>query len=82
MQTAVRFAIQVEQCVKMLIQELFSDKAFARASDDNCAEELKSTIIASFEAAVDHGLPPQMAIAAILEWVSEECAQLHASGEV
>jgi hypothetical protein len=61
----------------MLIQDLFSNNAFACVSDDKCAEELKSALIASFETAVDHGLPPQMALAAVLEWVSEECARLH-----
>ena len=59
---------------KMLIQGLFSD--FARPSDEECAGELKSALIAAFETAIDQGLPPQMAIATVLEWVSEECARL------
>ena len=46
----------------MLIQDLFSNNAVACVSDDKCAEELKSALMASFATAVDHGLPPQMAL--------------------
>ena len=60
----------------MLIQGLLSD--FARPYDEDCAGELKSALIAAFETAIDQGLPPQIAIATVLEWVSEECARLHA----
>ena len=62
---------------KMLIQGLFSN--FARPSNGKSTEELKKVLIASFETAVDRGLPPQMAIATVLEWVSEECSRLQAS---
>ena len=61
----------------MLIQGLFSD--LARSSDEDSTEELKSALIASFETAIDRGLSPQMAIATVLEWVSEECGRLQAS---
>jgi hypothetical protein len=57
---------------KMLIQGLFS------APSEECAGELKSALIAAFETAIDQGLTPQIAIATVLEWVSEECARLHA----
>jgi hypothetical protein len=62
---------------KMLIQGLFS--SFARPSDEECTKDLKNVLIASFETAIDRGLPPQMAIATVLEWVSEECTRLQAS---
>jgi hypothetical protein len=61
---------------EMLIQGLFSD--FARSSDEECTGQLKSALIAAFETAIDQGLPPQNAIATVLEWVSEECARLNA----
>ncbi len=60
----------------MLIQGLFS--AFAHPSDEECTGELKSALIAAFERAIDQELPPQIAIATVLEWVSEECARLNA----
>ena len=56
------------------IQGLFSNFAFP--SDDDFSEELRSGLIASFEAAINRGLPPQLAIATVLEWVSGECARL------
>ena len=59
---------------EMLIQGLFSN--FACPSDDEFSEELKRGLIASFETAINRGLPRQLAIAAVLEWVSEECARL------
>ena len=62
---------------EMLIQGLFSD--FARPSDEGCTGELKSSLIAAFETAIDQGLSPQIAIATVLEWVSEECARLNAA---
>jgi hypothetical protein len=37
---------------------------------------LKSAVIADFEAAIERGLSPQSAIAAILDWAAEECARL------
>ena len=58
----------------MFIQSLFGD--FACPTDEECAVGMKSALIAAFETAVDQGLPPQMAIATVLEWVSEECARL------
>ena len=61
----------------MLIQDLVSD--FARSSIEDSALELKNALIASFETAIDRRLPPPMAIATILEWVSEECFRLQAS---
>ena len=39
----------------MRIQEIFSNNALACISDDECTEELKSTLIVSFETAVDQG---------------------------
>ena len=60
---------------KMLIQGLLSD--FARPSDEECTGELKSALTAAFETAIDQGLSPQIAIATVLEWVSEECARLN-----
>jgi hypothetical protein len=39
-------------------------------------EELKSRLIASYERAVQNGLAPRSALAAMLEWVSEECARI------
>ena len=62
---------------EILIQGLFSN--FACFSDDESTEELKSGLIASFETAINRGLPPQLAIATVLEWVAEECARLQAS---
>ena len=63
----------------MLIQELFS--TFARPSDDDLSEELKSGLIASFETVINRGLSRQMAIATVLEWVSEECARLQTDAQ-
>ena len=56
---------------------LFSN--FARPSDEECVEGLKNALIANFETAIDHGLPPQTAIATVLEWVSDECTSSKSS---
>ena len=61
---------------EMLIQGLFSN--FACSSDDESGEELKRGLIASFEAAINRGLRRQLAIATVLDWVSEECTRLRA----
>ncbi len=58
---------------EMLIEGLFSNDG--GPSDDECSE-LKSGLRASFETAIHGGLPRQLAIATVLEWVSEECARL------
>ncbi len=60
--------------MREMLQELFSD--FARPSDGDLSEELKSGLIASFETVINRGLSRQMAIAMVLKWVSEECARL------
>jgi hypothetical protein len=60
----------------MFLQSLLAD--FACPSDEECTGELKSALIAAFETAIDQGLAPHLAIATVLEWVSEECARLHA----
>ena len=75
--TAITVTIEGSVMREMLIQGLFSNIGFP--SEMECTEELKSGLITSFETAINRGLPPQQAIATVLEWVSEECARLQAS---
>ena len=60
----------------MFAQEIFATNAASDSPRDDHAEKQKIALIASFETAIDHGLSPQLAIAAILEWVADECARL------
>ncbi len=59
----------------MIIQEIQFPVSFADASREHEAEELKGALILSYEAAIERGLAPQNAIAAILVWAAEECAR-------
>jgi hypothetical protein len=60
----------------MLIQELPSTTSFVSVSEESSLEDLRSAVIASFEAALDRGLAPSDALATILEWAAQECARL------
>jgi hypothetical protein len=44
--------------------------------EEDCSEELISGLIENFEEAIERGLPPSRAIAAIIEWAAQECARL------
>lgn len=60
----------------MLAQEIFLTNAASDLPRNDHAQELKSALIESFETAIEHSLSPQRAIAAILEWVADECGRL------
>jgi hypothetical protein len=60
----------------MLIEKIALDEIQAPASEEEGVEALKSALIVGYEAAIDRGLPPSQAIAAILEWVAQECSRL------
>ncbi len=62
----------------MIIQEIEFANHLAEVSREQDAEELKGVLIVTYETAVERGLPPQDALAAILTWVAEECARLRA----
>jgi hypothetical protein len=49
---------------------------FESIAEDRRIEELKNILIVSYETAVDRGLEPSAALAAILEWAAQECARL------
>ena len=60
----------------MLALDIPVTKSFADLSREKSAEDLKSVVIASFEKAIDQGLPPYNALAVVLEWAAEESARL------
>ncbi len=66
----------------MLAQEIAFQTVFVDLSDEKRVEELKgieelrSALIASFEAAIDRGVPPSLAMAAVVEFAASEIARL------
>ena len=46
------------------------------SQDLTTVEALKGALIAHFEAAIDQGVPPQIALAVVLEFAAEESARL------
>jgi hypothetical protein len=60
----------------MLVQETLSRMTIVSMSEEGSLEDLRSAVIASFEAALDRGLSPSDALATILEWAAQECGRL------
>ncbi len=56
------------------LQKLFPCEK--RVEEQKGIEPLRSALIVSFETALDQGVPPQIALATVMEWVAEECARL------
>ncbi len=62
----------------MLVQEI-DITGFSReggTSEERGVEELKRALITYFEEAIDQGVPPHIALAAILNFAAEESARL------
>jgi hypothetical protein len=60
----------------MLILDTSFEKAVAGCNEEECVEEFKSAILVCFEDAIDRGLAPSQAIAALLELASQEVARI------
>jgi hypothetical protein len=60
----------------MIIQEIQFTKSLTDVSHEQSTDELKGALIVSYEAAIERGIPPHEAIAAVLVWAAEECARL------
>jgi hypothetical protein len=60
----------------LLIKDVYFEVSVARRSEDEQVEEFKGALIACFEDAIDRGLAPTQAIAAILELASQEMARI------
>ncbi len=59
-----------------------SEDLFQGFSQDDlnleASNELRSSLITSYERAIHNGLAPCRALAVILEWMAEECARTRA----
>ncbi|MFT4078745.1 hypothetical protein [Rhodomicrobium lacus] len=44
--------------------------------EEEAVDALRSSVIEGFEKAIDHGVPPMLALAHILDWVSDEMARV------
>ena len=66
----------------MLAQKIALQTVFVDLSDEKRGEELKgieelrSALIASFEAAIDRGVAPHLAMATVVEFAASEIARL------
>lgn len=59
------------QPLEISLANCFTDLSLEKSADD-----LKSSMIMSFETAIDQGLAPPKALAVVLEWAAEESGRL------
>jgi hypothetical protein len=60
----------------MLIKDISFEESAAQCAGQEQSEEFKSALIVCFEDAIDRGLAPSQAIAALLEFASQEVARI------
>ncbi len=63
--------------MEMFIEEILSTTPSRELPSKSDA--FRSALIVCFEEAIERGLSPHAAIAAVLEWAADECARLNES---